>query len=100
MGQDAILIFGRAFGRDHDLVTHVRESQTDLFLAVGIGVGRVKIADTAIKSRLKQLDGVFFVTALNGETAHGRLGDRKAGLAQTKILHNSSLIPIVGSCTF
>lgn len=72
----------RALGREHNLIAHVAERKADLLLAVGIGVGSVKIADAAVEGCAEELHGVLLRAALHGQAAHGGLCDDKAGFSE------------------
>ena len=87
MLQHAFAVARLALGREHDLIAHVRERETDLFFAVGVGVGRVKVADAAVIRGLQQMHGVILFAALQRQTAHRGLGDEQARRAEGDLFH-------------
>ena len=91
MREHACLVARLALGRDHDLIPYVFQGETELFLAVGIGVGRVEIADAALVGRADQLYAVIHVAALHGQAAHRSLGDRQPGRAERDFFHGNTL---------
>ena len=82
------LVASLALGGEHDVLAHVGERKTDLFLAVGVAVGGVEVVDAALVSRAQNGCSVLRAAALNGQAAHGRLGDEKPGAAERNFLHS------------
>ena len=87
MREDARLVTRGALGGDHDLIAHVTEREADLLLAVGIGVGGVKITDAAVLSRAEELHGLLLRAALHRQTAHGGLRHDETGFSERQSLH-------------
>ena len=76
--------------REHDPVAHVRERETDLLLAVGVGVGGVEEADAALERGADEPRAVLPRAALYGQAAHGGLGDLEPGFAEHDFFHDVS----------
>ena len=91
VGEHALAVSGLTLGREHDCPAHVRERKADLFLAVGIGVGGVEIADAALVGRLQQPYGIVLFAALQRQTAYCGLGDDKSGRAERYFFHGNTL---------
>ena len=85
--EDASLVARGALGGDHDLVAHVAERKADLLLAVGIGVGGVKIADAAVEGGSEELHRVLHRAALHRQAAHGGLRHDETGFPERQSFH-------------
>ena len=68
-------------------MTHIAECETDLLLAVGIGIGGIKEADSALIRGAEQLYGIVFVTALKRKTAQGRLRGHQTAFSKNNGFH-------------
>ena len=92
MRQDAVTVLGGALGGEHDLIAHVAQGQPDFLLAVGVEIGGVEVADTAVIGGPQKLHSLIQAAALNGKAAHGGLGDHQAGPPQGDAFHRKLLL--------
>ena len=90
MAQDRLLVLATALGGDHHILANTLKGNAQLFLAVGVGVGGVKIVDAALVSLADQLHRVRLGNALDGQGAEGCLGHPKVCAAESDLFHVGS----------
>ena len=82
VGENTRLISGGTLGGKNNLAADIAEREANLLFTVGISVGGVKKADSAVIGGAEQPHGVVLVTALKRQTAERGLGGDKAASPQ------------------
>ena len=97
---EGLRIPGAGLGGDVDLVPHVVEGQTDLFLAVGVHVGCVKKGEARLVGAAQEPAGVVLADALDGQSTESILGRDDPGAAECNGFHGSSRLSSSGLTYF